>query len=307
MTEQMNRIRELVVKDYFTPNIKAEVILDTFLTPYVAELLRNQSESSFGEELTYITKEMSVRESERPRDVSRYGKRGTKIDYVLGDEKAIYVVELKTTGSGMKPEQARRYLKNCQGKTFGQVLGNKLLNVMKGAFGKTCENNFPPHLQSDQAGYPMWKDDQALEDAFLSILNTWNPGEIYEMKHLSGHCAEKAMELIRGEGWTQSRKYLYTAGQLLDYLHEYPGRTLWDKDLRLIYLTPTGECPSEEFEKEEYKGFYIKPAQSDLHSFSLKVAGEYLEEKYLKEKPEDETALLLSGILKDIYLERKTK
>ncbi len=314
MTEQMDKIRESVVRDYFTPNIKAEVILDTLLTPYVAEILQNQSQSSFKGELCYITKEMSVRESEKPKKVPRYGKRGTKIDYVLGDEEVIYLVELKTTDSGTKTEQADeqagRYLKNCRGKTFGQVFGNKLLNVMKGAFGTTYEKNFPQDSGSDKAGYPIWDGDEALEKAFFLILNIWNPGENYDMNHLSGHCAEKAMELIRRESWTQkdstrSRKYLYTAGQLLDYLHKQ--RTLWDKPLKLIYLTPAGVCPSEEFKKEEYRGFYMEPARDDRHSFSLADAGEYLEGKYLKGNQENEMALLLSGILKDIYPERKTK
>ena len=34
-------IKKWVVSDYFTPNIKAEVILDTLLTPYVKQMLWN--------------------------------------------------------------------------------------------------------------------------------------------------------------------------------------------------------------------------------------------------------------------------
>ncbi len=43
MTEPENdlvkEIKNWVVNDYFTPNIKAEVILDTLLTPYVSEII----------------------------------------------------------------------------------------------------------------------------------------------------------------------------------------------------------------------------------------------------------------------------
>jgi len=44
-------IREWVVKDYFTPNIKAEVILDTLLSKYIHELV---------EGTTLVAKEMSI-------------------------------------------------------------------------------------------------------------------------------------------------------------------------------------------------------------------------------------------------------
>ena len=111
MTEQMNKIRKWIVNDYFTPNIKAEVILDTLLTPYVTEILKDQT--AFKGELHFITKEMSVLESKESEQGSGYGNRGTKIDYVLGDEEAIYLVELKTTGSSINLEQADRYLRNC--------------------------------------------------------------------------------------------------------------------------------------------------------------------------------------------------
>ena len=35
-------ICDQVVNDYFTPNIKAEVILDTLLTPYIKQMLKAQ-------------------------------------------------------------------------------------------------------------------------------------------------------------------------------------------------------------------------------------------------------------------------
>ena len=46
MAEQVNglmkQLKKWVVNDYFTPNIKAEVILDMLLTPYVGQLLKNE-------------------------------------------------------------------------------------------------------------------------------------------------------------------------------------------------------------------------------------------------------------------------
>ena len=114
--------------------------------------------------------------------------------------------------------------------------------------------------------------------------------------------AQAAMKLIKKAGWTQkdgvrSRKYLYTAGQLLDYLYldKSPERKLWNKPLWLIYLTPEGEL-SVSFEnaqdRKNWDGFY-------RGSFSLKEAGSYLEAKQNRER--DELALLLSKIIEDIY------
>ena len=37
-----DKIEKQVVNDYFTPNIKAEVILDTLLTPYIKQMLKAQ-------------------------------------------------------------------------------------------------------------------------------------------------------------------------------------------------------------------------------------------------------------------------
>lgn len=55
MSEQaaIKQIKNWVVNDYFTPNIKAEVILDTLLTPVIHRLVP-------GTEL--VAKEMSIPE-----------------------------------------------------------------------------------------------------------------------------------------------------------------------------------------------------------------------------------------------------
>ena len=52
-------IKKWVVNDYFTPNIKAEVILDTLLTPYSTQIVQGQLNELVGS-LTFLTKEMSL-------------------------------------------------------------------------------------------------------------------------------------------------------------------------------------------------------------------------------------------------------
>ena len=121
MQETMrDKIKKWVVNDYFTPNIKAEVILDTLLTPYIAGIIKDQC----GVDAVFVTKEMSV------FDESRKDKKGEKIDYILADENTAYLVELKTTDGRINPEQAKKYLRNCEGKTFGDVFGRRLMDIM---------------------------------------------------------------------------------------------------------------------------------------------------------------------------------
>lgn len=52
-------ICDQVVNDYFTPNIKAEVILDTLLTPYSTQIVQGQLNELVGSP-TFLSKEMSL-------------------------------------------------------------------------------------------------------------------------------------------------------------------------------------------------------------------------------------------------------
>lgn len=119
-----DKIEKQVVNDYFTPNIKAEVILDTLLTPYIKQMLKAQ----LNIDAKLLTKEMSI------KDIDGTDDRGAKIDYVLEDNDTVYLVELKTTKGSINSDQAKRYIENCYDngkvKTFGLVLGDKLLNIM---------------------------------------------------------------------------------------------------------------------------------------------------------------------------------
>ena len=311
MAEPNDNIKECIVNDYFTPNIKAEVILNALLTPYIANIIKEQashpmdgSRCPFTGELALIAKEMSVIE------LGKEGNIGTKIDYVLGDDKWVYLVELKTTDSSINKDQAERYLDNCRGKTFGDVFGNKLLSIMQDAFGKTYCEELEKKLSNNAK--ESQRPEAVLKEAFSLVfdenvlkkfhdIDTSDKQELFkkfrnigtsEIPEPDKEYTKAARELIKKAHWTQkdstrSRKYLYTAGQILEYLGKHPGRTLWDKGLRLIYLTPYGKCFPEELRKAE--GFYIG-------SYSLSEAN-----KYLKTKQEDNLARLLSGIIKDVY------
>lgn len=217
-------IKELVVNDYFTPNIKAEVILDTLLSKYIHELV---------EGTTLVAKEMSIPMGDL------FGSIGPKIDYVLAGDK-VYLIELKTTNSSDDDKQAGKYLDECQGqeKYFGDKLGRQLLSILN---KKTVFN-------LKLGDHERWANE-TLRTAFDLILQK------YGVKSQDGHCAEQAMALIREKRWTQSkkyrsRKYLYTLGQLVDYPEE-----LWDKQMEVIYLTPDGRPTHKGIAAQSLKGF----------------------------------------------------
>ena len=115
-------ITKWVINDYFTPNIKAEVILDTLLTPYIPQILKDKLDI----DAVFLTKEMSIPKKTLP------GNTGPKVDYVLAGPDTVYLVELKTTDSSIDAGQASFYREICQVKTnFGPVLGKRLLSISK--------------------------------------------------------------------------------------------------------------------------------------------------------------------------------
>lgn len=221
-----------VVKDYFTPNIKAEVVLDTLLTPYLPKILHSQYPEI---DAVYLTKEMSLRKP-RPEQESE-DNLGPKIDYVLADRHrdCVYLVELKTTDSSLDPGQSSRYAAlTAQGEnTFGEILGKRLLSILVS------------HLFIDLGEPETWTDDGKLDEAWRKI---WGKRGNYEPKDQlpsqGGSYSQRAIELIKVKGWAwrgnlRSRKYVYTLGQLMDYLHGEPtAGQLWQRRVELIYLVP---------------------------------------------------------------------
>lgn len=222
-------IKELVVNDYFTPNIKAEVILDTLLTPYIPQILKDQLDI----DVVLLAKEMSI-----PKKTLS-GNMGPKVDYVLAGPDTVYLVELKTTDSSIDADQASFYQEICQVKTtFGPVLGKRLLSILNKEF-KLGMN--PVDLDGSY-------DVTALKNIFDKIackhfdrFRFSEPDQIAPEKY-----ADAAQMLIQKNGWAQrdqcrSRKYLYTLGRLVEYLSGDKSETpLWDRPMEVFYLAPPG-------------------------------------------------------------------
>lgn len=211
----MEQIGKWVVNDYFTPNIKAEVVLDTLLTPYVSGIIKAQCGDKVKEPV-FVTKEMSIFEAANQSENTKYGNKGAKIDYILAEpddseEMPVYLAELKTTDSGLEKDQVKRYIQNCRDKSFGAVFGDKLLRIVSSAFGKTYRKEFLKNFGEGPWG------DQTLPEAFNLVFDMDHIKKLNCRTVAGSGYADKALSLIKKAGWTQSdsarsRKYLYTMG-----------------------------------------------------------------------------------------------
>lgn len=204
------QIRDCVIRDYFTPNVTAEVVIGCLLTPKLPHIINAQC----GLDTVYVAKEMSV-----PTQ-SHKDNRGCKIDYVLADNDTVYLTELKTTPSSGSNSQLVHYEDACSQWTFGESLGKRLLKILANEFSlgritaKVCNDG----------GFA----------SFFEAITRRKPGK-------DGN-AELAMRCVKTIecAWrsaSRSKKYLLTLGEILDYL-KGGERSLWDKPMMIIYLAP---------------------------------------------------------------------
>lgn len=268
--QQMRReLKKWMLNDYFTPSFRAEVVWDTLLTPYVGEILHKQC----GLDAAFVTKEMSIYNEDRKSN------QGERIDYILADEGCVYLVELKTTDGSILSEQAERYMNHCQDKTFGAVFGQQLLNIL------SSDDFFKRKLQEHNADIAACLDSSAKDACFKRFFNG-------VCGDTTKNYAKRAKNLLQREKKTSTHKYLYTLGQLLDYLHDFPDRGLWDLPLKLLYITPTGCEPDSGLMGEACKDFYVHP--DGRGSVSLLAAAEDLSRG-------DELARLLAEVIRELY------
>jgi hypothetical protein len=251
MATGFDLLKKQLVEDYFTPNIKAEVTFDTLLTPYIPGIVGKGLGKAPGE-VKLITKEMSIYDMDKSQENNEGEKipgdnRGKKVDFVLADDERVYLVELKTTEASEGGEQKDDY-KKIQGKEFGIILGNKLISIMlsKSAFDMKDAKDY----QSVEGLRTLWNE---IIDKYKEIEKAKYPSKFSEAKNYT----EKALILIRDKGWPwrkSSRKYLYTLGQILDYMESNDkGMPLWEKKIEIVYLKPQLSKDKEENDNPKIK------------------------------------------------------
>ena len=98
-------VREWTVRDYWTPGIKAEVILDMLLSEFVADIVGQKLK----QEVILLAKEFPIPASDKEKSLSN-----AKVDYLLGCPGTgdlpgiLYLTELKTSPKSYKEKQLER-------------------------------------------------------------------------------------------------------------------------------------------------------------------------------------------------------
>lgn len=219
-----------VVKDYFTANIKAEVIFDTILTPIIGEILTIVYSGKSDKEMRLIAKEFPIL-----KEKGRYCS--WNVDYLMCDDKTVYLVELKTTKGSAGEEQWKRY-RNHIGNYHDEFALREGYDFVR-LLNHVSKTGVPDkEFEDDNKQKSCGKDwISELKSLFEEIINH-SSNDSPEMK--TGKYTERAQEYLKRNKANSSKKYLTTAGQVLDHIDD--DCEWWNYTKRkVIYLVPANE------------------------------------------------------------------
>lgn len=200
-------LKKNVVMDFCTAGIKAEVIIDTLITPYVCEIVKigllgkdNYRQQNWPvDKLELVAKEFPI---EREKDQNNL--QNAKIDYLLRSGNQFYIVELKTTKGSENSKQLRRYANYL---SEDSSIFNCFIDII----------------------YKLWKNDKLIN--FVSDKNRQKrPTDIKSTeKYIS------TIVNILGSGWKDKleNKQVSDKKDLQDLLFSCEN----GKNIKLIYLT----------------------------------------------------------------------
>lgn len=262
--EIYERLAENIIRDYFTPNIKAEVILDMILTPVISEILtivgQKNKELGISGDMKFIAKEFPMLKSrfgdQTSKEESKNNYRSCNVDYLMCDEESVYLVELKTTQDSLdlkQMENYQKYLAACEDEKFSDVFGADFIKLLNDVSQTGYSSNNPKTKKP-------WEEENPLKRIFEAVIQypkyTKNKGCGTDKKiplnenwaKKEAHHVDDAISYLRKNKAVSSKKYLLTAGQMLDNMKvdEDDGerRDWWDYNkIKLLYLVP--ETPSD--------------------------------------------------------------
>lgn len=249
-------LAEKVIQDYYTANIKTEVSLDMILTPVISQILtavgRENRELGINGEMKLIAKEFPMLKSKSCAKTGReelketgengYNYRNCNADYLMCDDQSVYFVELKTTQESFDHNQMvnyQKYLAECKDKKFSDVSGADFIELLNHVTGYSRNSNKKPWGKTEK------NDLKRLFEAVIHYPQYTKVGEVpltANWEKEESHHVNDAITYLKKTKAVSSKKYLLTAGQMLD--HMIDGKW-WDcEKIKLLYLMP--EKPSEE-------------------------------------------------------------
>lgn len=230
---------EEIIKDYYTANIKSEVIIDTILTPVIAEVLTvigRQNETINGK-VRLLAKEFPILKNKNAEG-GKPNFQSCNADYLMCDHESVFFVELKTRQESYDDGQMKNYLAHCSdGETFAESAGRNFVYLLN----HVSRTGYSQNTWTEKMGTLKVKD--ALKWLFEIIINypdekgtTAYPRTGWEEKDKrDGSYTQRAIHYLKEEGAVSSKKYLLTAGQMLDTMKD---NALWEKKIKLLYLMP---------------------------------------------------------------------
>ena len=107
-----NLIESWTLNDFCTPNIKAEVIFDMLLSPFITDIVKEGMNSNG--RFVLLAKEFPLKVYEN--------NKGPKVDYLLMDDSTndLYLVELKTDNNSFNKKQYSIYLETQKNSDIGE-------------------------------------------------------------------------------------------------------------------------------------------------------------------------------------------
>ena len=225
--------------------IKSEVILDTLLTPVIAELiegygLKNNGKNAISGKLKLITKEFPL-----VKDINK-DYTSIKSDYLLADKEYYYLVELKTTSGSTSDSQVDHYSDKIEEGTLFESLWKEFISLFYHVYDKS--------LSSEDAS------TQDMEELFK------NKTMYYE-----GDRSVASNDYLQKNNISSSRKYITQAGQLLKWYDSEKADKL-KKKVRVIYLVPDGK--NDEKIRKGLKGVLAGIVHLKGSSFKMNIEEE---------------------------------
>lgn len=125
-----NLIKFWTLNDFCTPNIKAEVIFDMLLSPFITDIVKEGMNSNG--RFVLLAKEFPLKVDQNDKgpeddylhmdDSTSDNNKGPKVDYLLMDDSTsdLYLVELKTDNNSFNKKQYSIYLETQKNSDIGE-------------------------------------------------------------------------------------------------------------------------------------------------------------------------------------------
>lgn len=205
--EFFEMIKDSIIDDYYTPGIKAEVtiemLLSTFIEDIVTSAVHKHSENK--ENVHLLAKEF-------PLVIGNKGNSNCKVDFLMGNTKILYLVEVKTTDK-FNEKQFHRYLEKAKEP-------EKLIDNFQKILRKSIDYKEDTGLSVEDV---LEKKNNPDKEEIITILKSIKSSKYKYLK--SAYTLREGVNVIKGSDVS-----------IDDYWKEI-------EEVKIIYISPSGVIP----------------------------------------------------------------